>query len=285
MNNKIIISAFADEYNADPTTHASFLESEGIRYIEPRFVGGKNISDLAENEVREYKKILDAHGISASSIGSPLGKINLADSFDEHLEVAKRIFEAAAVLGAERVRMFSFYLREGQTREDARGEVIDKLGRLCDLAEKYKLTLCHENEAKIYGEDAEHCLDLVTSLDGRLKCVFDMGNFVLDGVEPYPHAYEMLKPYIEYFHIKDSLSLGAIVPAGKGEAKIAEILAEHNTYSEKPFFATLEPHLETFSGLNKLVGKSFENPYKFETGEIAFASALSLFKDIVKNIR
>ncbi len=285
MSEKIIISSFADEYNSDPEIHASFLEKEGVRYIEPRFVGKKNVADLAESEVKEYKKILDAHGVSASSIGSPLGKINLSDDFAQHLEKAKKCFEAAAVLGAQRVRMFSFYLRDGQTRNEARGEVIDKLGSLCDLAEEYNLTLCHENEAKIYGEDAEHCLDLMKSLGGKLKCVFDMGNFVLDGVKPYPYAYELLKPYIEYFHIKDSLSEGAIVPPGKGEAKIREILTEHASHSVNPFFVTLEPHLETFSGLNKLVGKTFDNPYKFDSCEIAFETALHYLKDIVGNIQ
>ena len=60
MTNKIIISSFADEYSHDPVVHAEYLNSRGVGYIEPRFVGEKNISDLAENEVKEYKKILSA---------------------------------------------------------------------------------------------------------------------------------------------------------------------------------------------------------------------------------
>ena len=284
MSNKIIISSFADEYNSDPKIHAAFLEREGVKYIEPRFVGGKNVADLSADEVKEYKKILDSHGVSASALGSPLGKINLADDFDAHLEKAKKCFEAANILGAERIRMFSFYLRDGETRDEARGEVIDKVGKLCDLAEKYNVVLCHENEAKIYGETADRCHDLAVSLGGKLKCVFDMGNFVLDGVNPYPYAYELLREHIAYFHIKDSLSAGAIVPPGKGEAKIAEILAAHAKYSDKPFFVTLEPHLETFSGLNKLVGKTFENPYKFNSGEEAFETALINLKEIISKI-
>ena len=284
MTDKIIISGFADEYSHDPVVHAQYLKSRNIGYIEPRFIGDKNISDLTENEVKEYKKILSENGVKASSIGSPIGKINLADDFSEHIERTKRCLEAASILDAKYMRMFSFYLRDGQTRDEARGEVIEKLGILCDLAEPYGVTLCHENEAKIYGEDADRCLDLMTSLGGKLKCVFDMGNFVLDGVEPYPYAYNLLRDYIEYFHIKDSMAVGAIVPPGLGEANIEKILKAHVEYAEKPFFITLEPHLETFAGLNKLVGKAFENPYKFESAEAAYENALDRLEKIVANI-
>ncbi|MBQ4071012.1 MAG: sugar phosphate isomerase/epimerase [Clostridia bacterium] len=281
---KILISAFADEYNRDPIKHAEFLRSRGVGYIEPRFVNGENFSEIAENEVKEYKNILDSCGIRVYSIGSPLGKISLSDSMDAHLELARRCFENTRLVGADRVRMFSFYLRDGETRAEARGEVVDRVGALLDLADTYGITLCHENEAKIYGEDAEHCLDLLETFSGRLRCVFDMGNFILDGVQSYPYAYKMLKRHIDYFHIKDSLSAGAIVPPGCGEASIKEILADYAKDAQSPFVVTLEPHLETFSGLNKLVGKSFENPYKFPSAEEAFSFALTELEKIVASI-
>ncbi|MBO5945962.1 MAG: TIM barrel protein, partial [Clostridia bacterium] len=201
-----------------------------------------------------------------------------------HLEQAKNCFNNANILGAKNIRSFSFYLREGQSRDDARGEVIDKLGRLVDLADEYGVTLCHENEAKIYGESPERCLDILKALDGKLRCVFDMGNFVLDGHPPFPGPYELLRDYINYFHIKDSMSVGAIVPPGCGEAHIKQILAAHKAYTCSDFVVTLEPHLETFDGLNKLVGKTFENPYKFETPKIAFSTALDKLENIIAEI-
>ena len=38
---KIILSAFADEYDHNPHTHAAFLANNGVGYIEPRFVNGQ----------------------------------------------------------------------------------------------------------------------------------------------------------------------------------------------------------------------------------------------------
>ena len=281
---KIILSAFADEYDHNPHIHATFLKNNGVGYIEPRFVNGENITVASEDKVKEYKETLDSYGIRVFSLGSPLGKINLADDFSAHLEMAKRCFENAKILDASRIRMFSFYLREGMTREESRSEVMEKLNSLVELASEYGIILCHENEAKIYGENAECCLDIMKTFEGKIKCVFDMGNFVLDGVESYPKAYNLLRDYIEYFHIKDSLYEGAIVPAGSGEAKIYEILSDYTRNYERDVIVTLEPHLETFEGLNKLVGKTFENPFKFDSKEIAFESGLVALKNILARI-
>ena len=143
------------------------------------------------------------------------------------------------------------------------------------------MVLCHENEARIYGNTPEYCRDLLDVFGGELKCVFDMGNFVLENVDPYPAAYELLKKDIAYFHIKDSLFAGAIVPPGKGDAKIKEILDAHGGYARDDFFISLEPHLQTFSGLNKLKGRDFDNPYKYEDMKTAFIDATTKIRELI----
>ena len=278
---KYLLSAFADEYSSSFDMQLAMLAEQGVSYIEPRFVDGKNISSLEAIEVAEIKKKLDAHGIGVSSIGSPLGKIKLTDDFDAHIEMTKRTCETACALETKNVRMFSFYLGEGVTREACREEVLEKLNAMLEVAEAYGLTFCHENEAKIYGESPESCLDLLTAFGGRLSCVFDMGNFVLCGSRPYPDGYDLLKDYIRYFHIKDSLYRGAIVPPGCGEASIAEILKDFATVADSNVCVTLETHLETFDGLNRLKGQDFENPYRFENAQVAFLTALNKLKEII----
>ena len=87
-----------------------------------------------------------------------------------------------------------------------------------------------------------------------------------------------LKHSIKYVQIKDALAAGAIVPAGCGEANIKEILSDYQSTVNSDFFVSIEPHLQTFSGLNQLAGKDFDNPYKFETKEKAFEEDLRLFR-------
>ena len=277
--NKLILSAFADEYADDLKAQCEALNDFGIEYIELRGVNGKNVSVLTEGEVKETKKILDDYGIKVSSIGSPLGKIDIKGDLNGHYETAKRVYETANILGAKNVRMFSFYSKETPFNK-CKSEIYSGLEKLVDLSDDTGLTLCHENEALIYGESPEKCLEIAEYFGGRIKCVFDMGNFVLDGYEPMA-AYKILFDYIEYFHIKDAFYTGAIVPAGKGEAKIKEILDDYKENGRKDTFITLEPHLQTFSGLNALVGKSFDNPYKYDNQKAAFTDAVEKLKGLL----
>ncbi|MBR3680553.1 MAG: sugar phosphate isomerase/epimerase [Clostridia bacterium] len=279
---KLILSAFADEYSRDVDGQIDVLTSLGYSYLEPRFIGEKNIADLTESEATELRAKLDNAGIGVYSIGSPIGKINLSDDFDAHLALAENCFRVANILGATRVRMFSFYLPEGKTREECFDAVLERINALLDLADKYGLILCHENEARIFGESPEDCKKLLDATGKRLRAVFDMGNFVLDKYNP-ENAYALLSDHVDYFHIKDALYERAIVPAGLGEAKIAEILAAHLKRG-KDTVITLEPHLESFDGLNKLAGTSFKNPYVFESPKHAFLAGADYLAKLVSGI-
>lgn len=275
---ELILSAFADEYDKDVDVQIKMLLENDLKYIEPRFIGEKSIADLSASEARELKVKLG--NLKVSSIGSPLGKINLEEDFEVHLEKAKRVFETANILDTGNVRLFSFYLPKGKSRKECRGEVIEKLGRLIDTAKSFSVTPCHENEAAIYGEAPKDCFDLLQTFNGDLKCVFDMGNFVLDGHDPFA-AYELLKNHIQYFHIKDALYEGAVVPPGCGAGCIQEIITDYSKACKGDVILTLEPHLQTFDGLNMLVGKAFDNPYKYSTKEDAFLDALDRVRKIL----
>lgn len=275
-----IISAFADEHSNDLAGQIAVLQSFDISHIELRFLDGKNVADLNVQEAKAVKRQLDAAGIRVSAVGSPLGKINLADDFDAHMEKARQVFETANILQTDKVRIFSFYLRDGKTRQECRGEVIDKLGKMLDVADHFGVKLCHENEGEIYGESPEQCLDLMETFGGRLGCVFDMGNFAFKGYDPMA-GYALLKKYITYFHIKDALAAGAIVPAGCGEACIGQILHAYRDECKKDVLLSIEPHLQTFDGLNKLVGVTFENPYQFQSAQAAFAEGVRATKALL----
>ncbi len=278
-----ILCAFADEYASSLTEQLEGLNRFGIRYLELRHADGKNVADMTHSDVAEVQRKLHDAGIKVNSIGSPLGKIALDGDLRAHMERTKRVCETAASLDAKYVRMFSFYLPAGSTREECKEKVIDALGRMLDIADSYSVIMCHENEAKIWGESPGQCRELLDAFGGRLRAVFDMGNFVLGGYEPYK-GYELLGDDVAYFHIKDALARGAIVPAGMGEAKIKEILSDYKTRAKNDFFISLEPHLETFAGLNALTDVTFENPYKYADQKTAFADAVAKINQVLKEI-
>ena len=75
MIKNLIVSAFADEYSPNFDTQLDMLSKNGVGYIEPRFIGEKNISDITCHEAKEIAKKLSYYGIGVSSIGSPLGSL------------------------------------------------------------------------------------------------------------------------------------------------------------------------------------------------------------------
>lgn len=275
-----IYSAFADEYSSDVREQAQVLKKHNIKYVELRNCNGLNIADLSVEQTKDVKAVFDDYEIKVSSIGSPIGKVKTDCDIKSYLGVCRDIFEKANYLGAKFCRIFSFYPK-GDVFSDGEKETVYKnLEQILKLAKSYNVVLCHENEAKIYGESPQRCLELLTRFDG-LQAVFDMGNFVLDGYNPI-EAYRLLQNRIAYFHIKDALSAGAVVPAGKGEAHIADIVNAHKSFAKEDFFLSIEPHLQTFSGLNALVGKSFDNPYKYPDCKTAFEDDINKLRGVLQ---
>ena len=270
------LSAFSDEYSPNLDSQIEGLLKNKVKMTELRNIDGVNVSDLTPMQAMDVKKKLDACGISVSAIGSPLGKIQITDPMDVHLEKLKQTCDTAEIMGCRRIRMFSFYIPDGKY-DEYRNEVIDRIGRMLDIAETYGLSLCHENEKGIYGDTAERCLDLLDAFDGRLGCVFDPANFIQCGTEPFPHAYYMLAPYMNYMHIKDAHRNGTIVPAGMGVGCIPELLAVINNARTGDFILTVEPHLRVFDGLAALDGGVQHTAIgnTFATAEEAFAAAIT----------
>ena len=163
-----VISAFADEYSPAFAEQCEALSRLGIGYIEIRNADGKSIASMTEEETDRLGGILACRGIKVSSIGSPLGKIRItagAGDIEEHMKKAERVFSAASKLGASRVRIFSFYIPAGEDKGAYADRVALLLNRFCDMADRRGLTLCHENEAGIYGESPEECEELLDRLD------------------------------------------------------------------------------------------------------------------------
>lgn len=248
---KFTITGFSDEIDSDITKQFEHLVRLDIKYFEPRGINGKNIADLDDDEVGDLVSAMKKYGIRASSIGSPIGKIGIGDDFDAELKRLDRVIAIAKALGTNYIRIFSFYNPDNISFEVFRAEAIARLKKMTALAEKREVILLHENEKEIFGENAENCLDILKSVNSDfLKAVFDPANFVQCGCDTLG-AFGILKDYVVYMHIKDALADGTVVPAGYGEGNVQTILTElaRSGYNG---FLSLEPHLGSFSGLEKL---------------------------------
>ena len=277
------LSAFADEANKMLASQLEALTSNGISLIELRGVDGKSCADLTNEDVREAKKKLDGAGVKLSALGSPYGKYPIEQDFAPHREAFKRGLEITNMLGAQRIRMFSFFMpKEGdKTPADWRGKVIDQLGEMLDLAEKAGIRLCHENEKGIYGDIDDRCVDLMQVYGDRMGCIFDPANFIQCGVKPIA-AFPKLEKYITYMHIKDAvLGSGAVVPAGMGDGDLPKLLDKLNGENVT---LTIEPHLTVFSGLDALQDEKVEHKFTYPDSLTAFNAAVTAIKTVLTDI-
>ena len=279
----IILSGFSDEIAPELDLQLAAIREWGLSHIELRAADGVNVSDFSTEKGKEVKNKLAGAGVSVSSIGSPIGKIGMEEDFAPHLDKLKRTLEIQKELGAPYLRMFSFYIPQGRAPEDFREEVLDRVGRMAEEAAAWDSVLLHENEKGIYGDNAPRCKELLEAFYGpHFKAVFDFANFVQVGQQTLP-AYELLKPYVEYVHVKDAQwGTGAVVPAGQGDGHVKDILADLIGGGWKGFLS-LEPHLTDFAGLAALE----QDPQKRGSaldGKSAWKLALDSLQEILAGI-
>jgi len=270
------LSAFADEVTDDFLKQVKYLVKEDVGYIEPRFINKKNIMDLNKHQLNEAKKMMQDHGLKVSAIGSPIGKVRLDEPFELHLDRFKHAVELALLFETPYIRMFSYYAPEGQNIDDYRDQVMERMAAKVEVLKDVDVTMVHENEANIYGHTAEHCVEMVETINSpKLRLVYDPANFVwgekiTDNVES---CWPLMKPYVVHVHIKDwklgAKDIGSI--PGEGDGQIKELLAELAAFNYDGCL-TMEPHLQA--------GGQFGG----STGPELFSKAIAAVRNIAAEV-
>lgn len=220
MNPKLRIAAITDEFSPDLETAIAAMSAIGMTGAELRVIGGKNIVDLTDDELKKTKDLLEAKGFEAISIASPLLKCVLPGAgdvdtrfqqdvfaskhtFEDQPRIAERAFRIAKFLGARIIRVFSYWRIVEPDRS------FDPVTRALD-----HLATDARRENLIIGLENEHACNCGTALEaGRavravsldnLQLVWDPANAMVAGENPYPHGYRLLPPgRIAHVHAKD----------------------------------------------------------------------------------
>jgi sugar phosphate isomerase/epimerase len=265
------LSGFSDEISPDFGAQCALVAKLGLQYLEFRSAWDTNVLDLDTDQLNEAQRILGAHRLKVSSIGSPIGKIFIDEDFEPHLARMQHAADVARFFEAPFIRIFSFFMRDGSNPDDHRDEVLRRMSGLASVAEDAGVVLLHENEKDIYGDIPRRCLDIVESVGSEhLKVAWDAANFVQVGVRPYTEAYAMLRPHLAYVQIKDArLDTGEVVTSGEGDGEIVETIRALRADGFDGFFS-LEPHLGQAHALGGFSGPEL------------FTEAWQVFTDILK---
>ena len=238
------LSAFADEAGNSSVEQISALKNAGISRIDVRKIDGHNVSNLPLDAAKEIKQKFDAAGITVGMLGSPIGKVDIADDFQPELAKLRHLGQVADVLNCRAVRIFSYFNKKGASPQEWQKQSLDRLKQLRDLAAQLHLTLYHENERHIFGDRCPQVEVLARELRDRKTffLIYDFDNFHQSGDDNWAN-WQKLKSATDAFHLKDSDAKNQHVPIGQGAGKARQILADA-LKSGWTGQLSLEPHLK-----------------------------------------
>ncbi|MBQ0125214.1 MAG: sugar phosphate isomerase/epimerase [Clostridiales bacterium] len=275
---EFVITAFADEASDSLDGQIKALARNGIKYIEPRSMSG-SVCDKTDDELKEIKKKLDGAGIKVSSLGSPIGKYKIEDDFAPHFEKFKRALRVCEIFETPLMRMFSFFVKP-EDYDKYRGEVMSRLSAMLTEAKAHGVTLCHENESDLYGQNPERVADLLDTLP-ELYAVFDAANYVMNGQDAVSGMTATLKR-LKYMHVKDALATERkIVAAGEGDGAYSDAIERANAYTNERIYLTVEPHLFEFAAYSRIDSHTLSTVRTFNGSDESFDFAVESLKKLL----
>ena len=268
----IRLCAFSDEYNSDLDAQIEGLKKNGISLMEIRNVNGVNIAKMSEEMARDRAAKLAEAGISVWSIGSPLGKVDINEDFEEYKKLVHHVCRLANIFGTKRIRMFSFF-----NAYDMPEIVVERLKEMVAIGAQYGVEMCHENEKKVFGDVASRVEYLRDNVPG-MKFVYDPANY-LQCDQDCGEALDALLDSTAYFHIKDVISATQeMVPAGYGDGRIDDMLCR----IQEDTVLTVEPHLAVFAGYSAIDDTEMKHRFRFQSNEAAFYAAVDALKSVLE---
>jgi sugar phosphate isomerase/epimerase len=218
------LAVTTDEISEDLLEAARFLGRFHIGHAEIRNLAGKYNTEQPVAEIRKARKLLDEHRIQTCILDTGFFKVPLPAEdaagqakLDGQWALLDRAMERAAILGADRIRVFAFTHGRNET-PDAKHypRIYELVAEASRRARKRGLLLALENVGNSYVATAEHSAHLLKAVsDQALGLTWDPNNSAASGdPQPYPAGYEMLDPArILHVHFRDYRRL----PGGKTE--------------------------------------------------------------------
>ena len=254
---RLALAVIGDEIGPSLSEMLSFCRENDVRRLDMRTVDGRNLLGMTLDEVRAIALTLKKAGITVPTFVSPVlkwpapgkapagGKVDFA--FDPATcptdDPVAHAFEIATVLGAPKMRVFSFLRYPGFKPDDLAGA----MDRLTELGERFGTTIEVENEPVCnigsLGELTGYFASLVEP-PTWLRPLVDIGNSWIIGKPPSDDDFATLGPMVDLIHLKDrDFEAKRTVPLGDGGVPWARELTRLLAHVTAPeVVASMETH-------------------------------------------
>lgn len=220
MKPPLRLAAITDEFSPDIEIAAAGMAAAGLRGAELRMLSGRNIVDLADDEIDCALEVVRKNSLEVIGIASPLLKCVLPGApeveerfqqdvfaarfgYDDQERLAARTFEIARRTGAGIVRVFSFW--RTVRPEACFDRIVKALREMADQAAAYGVIIGLENEHACNVGTGMETARVLDALDHpNLKVVWDPANALVAGETPFPSGYRAMPAgRIAHVHAKD----------------------------------------------------------------------------------
>ncbi|MDT0301418.1 sugar phosphate isomerase/epimerase family protein [Streptomonospora wellingtoniae] len=243
----IAFAGIGDEAGSGLHDQLSALDRLGWRCLELRTVAGQAVADLDDRAFAGLAAELDARGVAVCCLDSRIGNWArpVTADFDADLRELEVLAARCAALGTNAIRIMT-YPNDGLAEPEWRRRAVERVRRLCAVAESRGVVLLAENCAGWAAERAERMLDLLDAAGPALGLLFDTGNGVAHGYGP-PALLSDIADRVAHVHVKDALpATGGGEPAytapGEGRAGVAACLRMLVERGYRGVWS-IEPHL------------------------------------------
>ena len=229
------VAIITDEFTQDFELLCRTAVELGVTSLEVRTIGDKNIVDMSDSEIEEVGRLARAANLTVCSIASPVFKCTLpgggeidsrfeqdafrsAHTYDDQPRILGRALDIAESLGADIVRVFSFW----RTVEPigVRQNVVESLGEAAEKAASRNLRIGLENEHACNVATGAETAAAVSSVEHpNLGVVWDPANAYVSGENPFPEGYGRLPAgRVLHVHAKDG-----VLPPGADRMQWGEL--------------------------------------------------------------
>lgn len=250
------LSVLTDEVSPDLSVGLRFAREEGLDTVDIRSIGGINFLSIEPKRQQAIADEIKAAGLKVGCFATPLFKWprpgtsagGMGDQFGfdrkgrTDAELFEESCEAAALLGTDNLRIFSYLTYDGFKLTDLE----DDYGALLALADKYDLTLHVENEPVCNIATVPDLIALMRAWNNpRLRALLDIGNATYSGAPPSPVELEAVIPFAELLHFKDyAKAAHAYAPMGAGDIPFEALMPGcWNAAGSRPLSLVVETHV------------------------------------------
>jgi len=209
---QVRLGVTTDEIDEDLATAIQFLQEFGLRYAEIRSIWGKYNTSQPLEKIREARRLMNAHGIKTSVLGTAFFKIPLPPAGEEGQKILESqwrlldsAMERAQIFGTDILRIFAFTYKGDRPDPKHYPQIYELLREAARRARKNHMRLAVENVAGSYVSTGAQAADMLKAVAEReIGLTWDPNNAAMAGERPFPEGFRLLDPArIMHVHLRD----------------------------------------------------------------------------------